>query len=289
MALRFEDVTQDGRFVLEALPTALEPTIWRGFANDPGARACLEHGIVPILTRFVLEGTAGPFTPNGAVEAAAAYGMVRVSTGFAVDMWAEVWGTSGRAYGPAPSQEARALAGRVYAEHVLTRPFAPAGERRVTSLEFDGAPQVSASRPPLPPVESIARLPETAQPLEPTLRLDPLQIAFGPVHTDGNMHVNSLAYLRLFEEAALRRFEDLGRGALVLSRWLEIAYRKPCFAGMRARVALQAFQEGSRLGVIGVLVDAASVPPDGLIGGRSADGSLSAVRPHAVVRIAFES
>jgi hypothetical protein len=29
--LRFEDVTQDGRLVLESLPTALGPTVWRAF------------------------------------------------------------------------------------------------------------------------------------------------------------------------------------------------------------------------------------------------------------------
>jgi hypothetical protein len=285
MALRFEDVTQDGRLVLEALPTALDPTIWRGvLANDPGAKACLERGIVPILTRFVLEGTAGPFKPYGAVEAEAAYRIARVSTGFVVDMWGQIWARSGRAHGPAASPAALAVAGRVYAEHVLTRPFAPAGERRVTSLDFAGAPQVRASRPALPPIDSIACVPESARPLEPALRLDPLEIAFGLAHTDGNMHVNSLAYLRVFEEAALRRFVELGRGALVLSRRLEIAYRKPCFAGMRARVALQAFEQGSQLGVAGVLVDAAALPPDG----RSPADGLIGVRPHAVACISFE-
>jgi hypothetical protein len=275
MALRFEDVTQDGRLVLEALPTALEPTIWGGvFEKDPGAHACLERGIVPILSRFVLEGTAGPFAPYGPVEAEAAYRMARVSSGFVVDMWAQVSAISGRAYGPRASPETRAVAGRLYAEHVLTRPFAPAGERRVTSLDFEGAPQVTASRPALLPVDALSRVPEGARPLEPALRLDPLEMVFGLVHTDGNMHVNSLAYLRVFEEAALRRFAELGQGGLVLARRLEIAYRKPCFAGMRARVALQAFEQGSRIGVAGVLLDAADVSPN--------------ARPHAVVRIEFE-
>src|SRR5205823_12900006 len=32
---------------------------------------------------------------------------------------------------------------------------------------------------------------------------------FGLVHTDSNHHVNSLVYIRLFEEAALRRFGKL--------------------------------------------------------------------------------
>src|SRR5258708_33835656 len=63
--LRFEDVTQDGRLVLEALPSALGPTVWHGVRDhDKAARACMKHGVVPILTRFVLEGTAGPLPPH---------------------------------------------------------------------------------------------------------------------------------------------------------------------------------------------------------------------------------
>lgn len=281
VTLRFEDVTQDGRVVLEALPTALEPTIWRGvLTRDLAAQACLAHGVVPILTRFVLEGTAGPFSPYAAVDAEAAYRMARVEAGFVVDMWAELLAPPGRAYGPAPSSETRARVGRVYAEHVLTRPFAAPGERRVTALDFPGAPDVRESRPALPPMASIARVPATAQALEPAFRLDPLIVTFGVVHTDGNLHVNSLAYLRVFEEAALRRFADLGRRELVLSRRLEIAYRKPCFAGQQLRVALRAFDEGGRLGVAGVLVDA---------GDAATDEGLGTARPHSFVRIFFES
>jgi hypothetical protein len=274
-------VTQDGRVVLEALPNALDPTIWRGaLAADPAAQACLQRGIVPILTRFVLEGTAGPFSPYATVDAEATYRMARVDAGFVVDMWAEILAPLGRTYGSAPApSEARVLAGRVYAEHVLTRPFAAPGERRVTALDFPGAPAVLGSRPALPPVASIAFVPEDAQPLEPAMRLEPLRVTFGLVHTDSNRHVNSLAYLRLFEEAALRRFADLGRKELVLARRLEIAYRKPCFAGQRTRVALQAFDQGGRLGVAGVLVDDGDLPTD---------DALAGARPHAFVRILFE-
>jgi hypothetical protein len=278
--LRFEDITQDGRLVLDAIPNALDPTLWRGvLAHDPAAQACLARGIVPILTRFVLEGTPGPFSPYAAADAQAAYRTARVGSGFVVDMWAEVLATPGRTYGAAPPSEARALAGRVYAEHVLTRPFAPPGERRVTALDFEGAPVVRESRPALSPIAEIARVPGAARALEPAMRLDPLLVTFGLVHTDGNRHVNSLAYLRLFEEAALRRFADLGRKELVLSRHLEIAYRKPCFAGQRTRVALRAFELGERLGIAGVLVDAADVPTE---------EALDAARPHAFVRILFE-
>ena len=65
---------------------------------------------------------------------------------------------------------------------------------------------------------------------------DETLIVFGLVHTDSNQHVNSLVYMRLFEEAVLRRFAALGLPEPVLARRLEIAYRKPCFAGDRMHV-----------------------------------------------------
>jgi hypothetical protein len=111
------------------------------------------------------------------------------------------------------------------------------------------------------------------------MRLDPVPIPFGPVHTDSNMHVNSLVYVRLFEEAALRRFAALGRGTGVLGRTLDIAYRRPCFAGQTVRFVERAFEEGGRLGVVAALVDAKDA---------ESDAALSAARPHAFARLTFE-
>jgi acyl-CoA thioesterase FadM len=103
---------------------------------------------------------------------------------------------------------------------------------------------------------------------------------FGLVHTDSNMHVNSLVYLRVFEEAALRRFATLGRGASLLGRTLDIAYRKPCFAGQTMRVVQQAFEEQGRLGVAAVLVDEKEAV---------SDETLARAKPHAYVRMTFEA
>ncbi len=99
------------------------------------------------------------------------------------------------------------------------------------------------------------------------------------MHTDSNMHVNSLVYLRVFEEAALRRFSALGKGAVVLGRTLDIAYRKPCFAGQTMRVVQQAFEHEGRLGIAAVLVeDGEAASPE----------RLARAKPHAYVRITFE-
>lgn len=149
----------------------------------------------------------------------------------------------------------------------------------MTALDFEGAPVPTEAHRAPPPFEAVAALPEGAVPLEPAPRIDPMPIVFGLVHTDGNMHVNSLAYLRVLEEAALRRFVELGRGSLVLGRAIDIAYRKPCFAGQTMRVVQQAFEIGGKVGISAVLVDASTivdgtVPPD--------------QRPNIFARMTFE-
>lgn len=280
--LRFEDVTQDGRLVLEALPNALGPTVWRGIlAHDPSSAAFFAAGIVPILSRFVLEGAPGPFSANVPVEAEGTCQLAKADDGrYVLDMWAELYGTLGRTYGSTPRAGERALAGRVLAEHVLTRPFAPPGERRVTSLEFPGAPVVTAKRAASPAYEAIASLPEGARALEAGKRVDPVPVTFGLVHTDSNMHVNSLVYVRVFEEAALRRFAELGKGSVVLGRAMDIAYRKPCFAGQVMRVVQQAFEtEDGKLGVAAALVEEKEARDE---------AALAKAKPHAYVRMLFE-
>ena len=284
VSLRFEDVAQDGRLVLEALPNALGPTVWRGvLTRDPFARACLEIGIVPILTRFRLEGMPGPFSAHAQLEAQAT-SRIALAGGpppdgrIVLDVWADLHAPIGRTYGTTPRDGERALAGRVFAEHTFTRLLAPPGQRRVTPLDVHGASAIKETRQASPAPQSVASLPAGAVSLEPALRLDPVPIAFGLVHTDSNMHVNSLAYLRLFEEAALRRFAELGRESSLLGREIDIVYRKPCFAGQTMRVALQAFEHQGRLGVSAVLVEQ---------GDGTAEQILARARPHTFARMAF--
>ena len=191
----------------------------------------------------------------------------------------DLYAPIGRTHAPPFDDTTRVLAGRVLGEHVFTRPFAPPGQRRVTTLDFPGAPDFRETRPPPPSFDSIVRVASVAEggkPLEPAPRIDPVPIVFGLVHTDGNMHVNSLAYLRVFEEAALRRFVELGRGSKVLCRHIDIAYRKPCFAGQTMRVVQQVFEDDGKLGVAAVLVDASA-----------AEGADA--RPHVYARLTFDS
>ena len=137
-------------------------------------------------------------------------------------------------------------------------------------MRGSGRPWVSA--------ESVGTLPDGALPLD-ELRLDPVPIAFGLAHTDSNQHVNSLVYPRLFEDAALRRFAELGRlKPPVLSRYMEAAFRKPCFAGEKYAIALRAFTLDGRLGAVGAFVEEKDT--------RDADG-LAKARPHCFVRMVF--
>jgi hypothetical protein len=279
--LRFEDVTQDGRLVLEALPNALGATIWRGLLlDDPAIAVCLRHGIIPMLARLVLAGTAGPFSADGAVEAEGTYRVARSEEGhYVLDLRADLFAPIGRTYGRPGADAERVLAGSVLAEQIFTRPSDPPGRRKVTAFDFEGVPEVLQTRPASPSADAIAAIPEGATPLEPAMRLDAAPVTFGLVHTDSNMHVNSLAYLRAFEEAALRRFLAIGRGTLWLGRSVDIMYRKPCFAGESMRVYQRVFEQGDRLGVVATLVDEAAA---------SSDETAARARPRTFVRMMFE-
>jgi hypothetical protein len=280
--LRFEDVAQDGRLVLEALPTAFATTVWRPlWSGSTAIRSLGSQGIVPILARLRLEGTAGPFSATASVEAEGTFRLAPADDGrVMLDMWADLYAPIGSTYGAPARAGKRALAGRVLAEHVLTRPFASAGQRRVTRVDLAEASATQETLPALAPFESIAIVPEGAIPLEPAMRLDPVHLAFGVVHTDSNRHINSLVYLRVFEEAALRRFVSLGRRSDVLGRTVDIAYRKPCFAGQVMRVVQQAFETDGRLGVAAILVTQAEA---------ATDESLAEARPHVYSRMEFEA
>ena len=155
--------------VLEALPTAIVATIWRALLADAEAvRALRVQGIAPILARLRMEGGKGPFSAHAAVDAEGAYRYARANDGrFMLEMGSTLYAPIGRTYGGGGVSGERVVAGRLFAEHVLTRLFAPDGQRRVRDLDFPGAPVVAESRDALPPFESIATLPPGATPLEP--------------------------------------------------------------------------------------------------------------------------
>ncbi len=275
MHLRFEDVSQSGRVMLDALPHGLGPAVWVKLMRASPIEALMTtQGIIPILTRLIIEGGDGPIAAREPLQLEGRYQLARTEDAASevnrliLAMWLSATARRSRTYGPPPPGAGEPIqVGRVFAEHVFTRPFAEPGARKV--LRFD-----SPDLPPVPPERYAWRSPETlmvlpagAEPFDAEPTLDPVSVAFGLDHTDGNQHVNSLVYPRLFAEAALRRLAAHGHSTAVLARRVEVAYRKPCFAGARARIVLRTFAIDGALGALGAFVpdppeDAASAAPD---------------------------
>ena len=270
--LRFEDLSQDRRLLLETVVASVGPALWKAVLSRHAAAAAMNaDGVRPIFTRLLVDGGAARFhfpadlTASGAYELASERAADGTIVRLYLNMWTEI----------EPMPDDRASPPRLFAEHVLTRPVAPPERRRVTQVPGIEPPRTEYRQPP---VQQTLALPEGATWLETSLRADVRPNAFGLVHTDINQHVNSLVYPRLFEEAALRRFAELGRDTRVLSRRLEITFKRPFFAGQTARIALRAFAAGERLGAVGVFVE----------GNESADATFEGVRANAYVRMWFE-
>lgn len=278
--LRYEDIAQDGRVMLLSLPHAFG-TLWqKQLAHHPATRAAAFQGVIPILTRLVVDGGGGPVSVRKHVDVAGGFQLAHtVDAAGAVDrlmlnIFVELTGRIGRTQGPPPPRAGEPVAlGRVLGEHVFTRPFAPPGQRKVLRFDLEGLPPVPAARTVFRPLDAVLELPAEATPLDPAPVPDEAPVVFGLVHTDSNQHVNSLVYPRLFVEAALRRLAAHGRSPVVLPRYAEVAYRKPCFAGDRARILLRAFATGDEIGAVGAFV------PEGEPGGR----------PLCTLRVVFAS
>lgn len=265
--VRYEEVTQDGQLVLEFLPQVFGLVVWQGLLDSqPEWQALYRAGIIPILRRVVIEAGDGPISPITPATARGAYGLARAyaPTGeterMFLCMWGEVEAPRSRLHGPKPDGVGQpVVAGRVFAEHVFTRPFAGAGERRVVALD-PGMPSVPDAAHRERAVGELLAAPPGAIALDADLAPDPSTLVVGLDHTDSNQHVNSLAYPRLFVEAALRRAARHGRPLRVVAKRMEIAYLRPSFVGETLRAHVAAWALGERTHVAGVLVDDASAP-----------------------------
>ncbi len=263
LPFRYEDIAQDGRMMLGALSPALGAVIWgKLLAQHPAAKGMSRGGVVPILTRLVAEGMPGPFSVNTTASVTGAFQMAHALKDGSVDkiivnMWAQLEAPHGSTFGPRPPEGAPlVIAGRVFAEHVLTRLFAPTADRKVTRLDLPGVDPIPAQAVPWRAPSAILALPDGAAAIEPDFSVDPQPVVFGVAHTDSNQHVNSLIYPRMFEESVVRRLAALGKSPAVLARFLEVGYRKPSFAGEELRIALRLFTLGSRVGAVGAFVTA---------------------------------
>jgi acyl-CoA thioesterase FadM len=267
MSLRYEDLCQDGRLVVEAMPAAIGNVFWRQAMQPSGLGEALHNdGVMPILTRLVTAAGEGPLSIGPPLQGTARYGLatLRNTAGdierLVLDVWIDIEGVFGITHGPPPERAGeRLVAGRVFAEHTFTRVFAAPGERKVRRLPSP-LPSVPPHERPYQPPDDLLVLPEGAEPIDASLCAESLPMVFGLDHTDANQHVNSLVYPRLFREAALRRLAAHGEAAACLTVLQETSFRKPCFAGDTMRIAVQLFRHDGRFGAVCCLLpDAADL------------------------------
>jgi hypothetical protein len=248
--LRYEDVTQDGRLLPLAVPPALGG-LWRdSLAHHLGHTNALRSGVLPILTRLTIESNDQQIRVDRAIESRSGFEVAAAPDGsrLYMNVWSEIFGAAGKLGRSEPGP--LAAAGRLFAEHTFTRPFAPPDQRRVTRLSVEGYPEVPDAVYVAPAPTSAQEPPDGARWLD-ELAPDPAESCFTLDNTDSNQHVNSLTYVRLFIDAAQRRLALGGQPAKIRSRAVDIAYRKPCFAGDRVRAHLRLFEHAGQPGAAG--------------------------------------
>ena len=286
--VRFEDITQDGRLMFAPLVASVDAAVWAPLLMRHPLSAKFESsGIRAIFTRIVLEATPARIRLGMKLEANGTYQLAhdRADDGTVsrlyLNMWTEIWAAH-------PKRDEKQLMGRLFAEHVLTRPLGPPEQRRVTEVPGLELPPARYRQPQL---DALLEPPSHDDEwLEPAPREDATSTVFGITHTDSNGHVNSLVYPRLFEEAALRRLAALGKPTKVLARRLEIAFRKPFFAGQSAGVALRAFARRGVSGAAGASSthEADALGATGVFLSASDLAAPAQAKPHAYVRMGFE-
>jgi hypothetical protein len=251
---RFEDLLQDGRLSTLALPAAMG-TIWREVSNADGIGDSLRsQGVAPILTRLYIEagdesfGVARPFSVTGGFWPAHVKDERGDIRRLVLNLWLTMRGPRGHHVLPVEGAGTEVAAGRIFAEHVFTRPFAPPQQRRVTALQIPGLPAVPPEPHDWHPMTATVELPDGAHFTGEWRQA--LEMSFTLAHTDSNQHVNSLVYPRLVESAALQAVANRPGSARLCARRVVASFRKPFFAGDRFKLDLRLFECEDRVGAV---------------------------------------
>lgn len=260
--MRYEDVAQDGSLKVGGMPHAIGlVSLGKLWFRTQLSHETRPHGIVPILTRLAMETVGGPISVRHPVVADGSYQLAhcrdeqRNVTRILLNTFVDLHAPIGLTHPPQPKHEGmQTFVGRAFAEHVFTKPWGPPGERKVTALPTADGPLVPGPTLPFREAIDTLKLSESTRWLDPAITLDPTPLTFGLTHTDSNQHVNSLVYPALFEDAALRRLMDHGQDTRsLLVDFIDIAFRKPCFAGQRMYVRLRTFERQGKLGAVAYL------------------------------------
>jgi hypothetical protein len=250
--LRYEDVTQDGRLIPLACPSALAG-LWRSSLTvHVGHKNAIKTGVLPLLTRMTIETLDQKIRVDKEIATRSGFELSRATDGsrLFMNVWAEIQGSAGR-IGPNATAGELAIAGRLFAEHTFTRPFGPPDQRKVTRLNVEGYPEPETVYAQPAPA-SAQEPPEGGRWLD-DLAPDSIDYCFTLDNTDSNQHVNSIAYIRLYIDAAQRRLAAAGHAGKIRSRAVDIAYRKPSFAGDRVRSHVRLFSYEDGVGAAGYI------------------------------------
>jgi hypothetical protein len=264
--LRYEDLTQHGHIKQLTLPMVLAKVCFESLWVRHPLFATRKQGIVPILSRMVLESEpiavsiGTPLEGRGQLEVAQERSADDVSALF-MNGYADVWAVPSRRdpkVDPATRQPVRV--GRAFGEHVLTKPFGAPENRKVLAFDVPGQPALPEAQHARLRVHENIELPLGAAALDERFKLDEASWSFGLTHTDLNQHVNSLVYARMFEDAAVRRAALHGHNRALYAHKLSLCYRKPSFAGQTLYCMLRAFVLNDAFGAVGYLAPLGTPP-----------------------------
>jgi hypothetical protein len=255
-AMRYEDVAQDGTIKLTAIAPAFGPACYRPlWRSHPVNERMIQQGVLAILTGMRLEMLGGPIAVMESLSAEGGYMLAHEQdaagnvTRVFLNLQVNVSGTRGVTHGKQPPGAGEPIAvGRAFAEHVFTRPFGPPDQRKVLALEGPEGLFVPPERYAWPDAQQLLALHVEDRALTDFVAET---ITFGLIHTDANQHVNSLVYPSLFEQAVVRRVHALGLKDVGLGRLIDIAYRRPCFAGDVMSLQVQLLRTRDGLTAIG--------------------------------------
>jgi hypothetical protein len=258
--IRYDDLTQHAHVKQVTLPMVLGRVCFETLWVRHPLFETRKQGIVPILSRLVLESEpvavsfGAPLEGRGRIEVAHEPAADGGSSALFMNGFADIYALPSRR-DPSVNAATRQLVriGRAFGEHVLTKPFGPPSERKVLRFEVPGQPALPNAVHRRLRVQENARLPEGAKPLDAVLTADEAPWSFGLIHTDLNQHVNSLVYARMFEEAAVRRAARHAHNRGLIAHKLSLCYRKPSFAGATLTCMLQGYELDGAFGAVGYL------------------------------------
>ena len=163
---RYEDIAQDGRLLLTPMMTGLGQSIWRELMRGRPWLAELRRArILPILRRLVMVGEGGPVSVNEPVHYEGCFRFAREKGGdrLFLNMWLTASAPRASTLDDTKAGGERYRVGQVFAEHVITRPFAPPEERKVTRLDAPGVPPIPEGEHVFLTAESLADAGQKAQ------------------------------------------------------------------------------------------------------------------------------